>query len=51
MGGSGLGMSICKQIVEIHGGNILAANASLGGLLITIELPLNEILCSDIRTR
>ncbi len=43
MGGSGLGMSICKQIVEIHGGNILAANGSLGGLLITIELPLNEI--------
>ena len=42
LGGSGLGMSICKQIVEIHGGNISAANGPLGGLTITIELPLNR---------
>jgi two-component system sensor histidine kinase BaeS len=42
LGGSGLGLSICKQIVEIHGGNILAANGALGGLAITIELPLEE---------
>lgn len=41
LGGSGLGMSICKQIVEIHGGKIQAANGSLGGLTITIELPLD----------
>ena len=41
LGGSGLGMSICKQIVEIHGGNILAANGPLGGLMITVELPLD----------
>lgn len=40
LGGSGLGLAICKQIVEAHGGTIQAANASSGGLLIRIELPL-----------
>jgi two-component system sensor histidine kinase BaeS len=40
LGGSGLGLAICKQIVETHGGMIQAANASSGGLLIRIELPL-----------
>ncbi|MBI5578373.1 MAG: HAMP domain-containing protein [Deltaproteobacteria bacterium] len=41
-GGSGLGLAICKQIVESHGGKITAAPAAIGGLLIRIELPLNE---------
>ena len=40
LGGSGLGLAICKQIVESHGGKITAAQASAGGLLIRIELPL-----------
>jgi len=38
-GGSGLGLSICKQIAEIHGGSIRATDSSLNGLLIIIELP------------
>lgn len=38
-GGSGLGLSICKNIVEAHGGRITASQSSLGGLLICVELP------------
>jgi two-component system sensor histidine kinase BaeS len=37
-----LGLAICKQIVEAHGGTIQATNASSGGLLIRIELPLDS---------
>ena len=39
-GGSGLGLSICKSIVEAHGGKIGAANGPSGGLRFDIELPL-----------
>ena len=40
LGGSGLGLSICKSIVETLGGQIRASNAPSGGLRIEIELPL-----------
>lgn len=40
LGGSGLGLSICREIVIGHGGAIRASQSSLGGLLISIELPL-----------
>ncbi|MBU3951776.1 MAG: HAMP domain-containing protein [Proteobacteria bacterium] len=39
LGGSGLGLSIAKQIVITHGGIIEASCSPLGGLKITIELP------------
>ena len=39
-GGSGLGLSICKSIVQALGGDIRAANSVSGGLRIEIELPL-----------
>ena len=38
-GGSGLGLSIVKAIVERHGGSIHAANDSAGGAVFTIVLP------------
>lgn len=38
-GGSGLGLSICKSIVEAHSGHINASHSDLGGLKITIVLP------------
>jgi len=41
-GGSGLGLSICRQIIEDHSGRIWAANSSKGGLAIGIELPLQR---------
>ncbi len=41
-GGSGLGLSICKSIVEGYGGWIEAANAPGAGLRITIGFPLHK---------
>jgi two-component system sensor histidine kinase BaeS len=38
-GGSGLGLSICKSIIEAHQGKIWAENSDSGGLRIMIELP------------
>jgi len=39
-GGSGLGLSICRATVEAHGGTIDASASPLGGLRLTITLPL-----------
>lgn len=39
-GGSGLGLSICKNIVEAQDGTIEANHSELGGLAITCKLPL-----------
>jgi len=38
-GGAGLGLSICKHIVEGHHGEIVAEKASIGGLAVVISLP------------
>ena len=38
-GGAGLGLAICKTIVEAHSGTISAQSSPLGGLLIRISLP------------
>ncbi|MDR0805861.1 MAG: two-component system sensor histidine kinase BaeS [Enterobacteriaceae bacterium] len=40
-GGSGLGLSICWNIVDAHGGKISAAHSPLGGLEIKLLLPLS----------
>jgi signal transduction histidine kinase len=37
--GIGLGLSICKRIVESHGGEIRAENRLGGGAVFTIWLP------------
>lgn len=37
--GSGLGLSICKGIIEAHKGKIWAENRSGGGTIVTISLP------------
>lgn len=39
LGGSGLGLSVCKAIIEAHGGTIAAAQSDLGGLRVTVTLP------------
>jgi two-component system sensor histidine kinase BaeS len=40
-GGAGLGLAICKNIVEAHNGMITAQPSPLGGVTIHIELPVS----------
>ncbi len=37
--GSGLGLPLCREIVEAHGGRMSLANRSVGGLMVTVQLP------------
>lgn len=41
-GGAGLGLAICKWIVELHGGRIRIADNSGHGCKVLVELPPNE---------
>jgi two-component system sensor histidine kinase KdpD len=41
-GGAGLGLAICKAIVEAHGGAIHAENIPAGGVLFRFTLPQDE---------
>ncbi len=53
-GGAGLGLAICKNIVEAHAGLISARSSPLGGVWIRVTLPLEgsrtEDLVGKIRT-
>lgn len=42
MGGAGLGLALCRNIVDAHGGGISAEKSSLGGLKIVFEMPEDE---------
>lgn len=39
-GGAGLGLSLCQSIVQAHDGNITIADSPLGGLAVTVRIPL-----------
>ena len=42
--GTGLGLAVCKDIVQRYKGRIDAQNAAEGGAIVTIHLPLAEII-------
>jgi CheY-like chemotaxis protein len=51
-GGLGLGLAICKQLVELHGGTISGSSDGMGrGATFTVRLPLvaSAVADSDIR--
>ncbi len=37
--GSGIGLAVCDEIVEMHGGTLTLENAEGGGTLVTVRLP------------
>ena len=41
--GAGLGLAICKGVVEAHGGEIVILDRAGGGTLVTIRLPLEVV--------
>ena len=40
--GSGIGLAVCDEIVEMHGGTLTLNNAPGGGTAVTICLPVNQ---------
>ena len=40
--GSGIGLAVCDEIVQMHGGSLILENAPGGGTLVTIELPISQ---------
>ena len=37
--GSGIGLAVCDEIVQLHGGELVLSNAEGGGTLVTVKLP------------
>ena len=40
--GSGIGLAVCDEIVEMHGGALTLENAQGGGTLVTVRLPATD---------
>ncbi len=41
-GGTGLGLAISRELIQLHGGSIVAENRSGGGALLRLQLPLRR---------
>lgn len=39
--GSGIGLAVCEEIVEMHGGQLILENADGGGTLVTVRIPIS----------
>ena len=40
--GSGIGLAVCDEIVQLHGGSLTLNNAPDGGTLVCVELPISQ---------
>lgn len=40
--GTGIGLAVCDEIVQMHGGELTLENAEGGGTLVTIRLPISQ---------
>ena len=40
--GTGIGLAVCDEIVEMHGGTLTLENAPGGGTLVTVRLPVSQ---------
>jgi signal transduction histidine kinase len=40
--GTGIGLAVCDEIVEMHGGELILANAQGGGTEVTVRLPASQ---------
>ena len=40
--GTGIGLAVCDEIVELHGGTLTLENAEGGGTLVTVSLPVSQ---------
>ena len=40
--GSGIGLAVCDEIVQMHGGELILENAPGGGTLVTVRLPITQ---------
>lgn len=49
--GAGLGLAICRAIIEAHGGSICAENRKDGGAIIRFQIPLDDSLSNHSAVR
>ena len=40
--GTGIGLAVCDEIVQLHGGTLTLENAEGGGTLVTVSLPASQ---------
>ena len=40
--GTGIGLAVCDEIVQLHGGALMLENAEGGGTVVTVSLPVGE---------
>ena len=40
--GTGIGLAVCDEIVDMHGGTLTLENAPGGGTVVTVRLPIGE---------
>jgi signal transduction histidine kinase len=45
--GMGMGLSICRSIIEAHGGRIWAESPEAGGAMLQFVLPVDEGECHE----